>query len=216
MIDDPVRRHALLAAVILAIVALLWGSASLQGAFVDALQFTREYVDQYPVSSRVLFVVLAAFSAILMFFTSVALVPVAVFAWGEAEAFALLLLGWFLGGHLAYVIGRFFGRRVTEYFVPATTLDRYGHLLSAQMSVLEVTLVKMTLPAEMPSVALGILRYPYRKLVPVLLLSELPFAVWTVYLGLALVEDRRLGFVLVLIGGSIALGLLARRMARRL
>lgn len=215
MIQDPVRRYALLFAVIFAVVALLWLSASLQAAFVDALEFTREFVERHPISSRILFVVLAGFSAILMFFSSIALVPVAVHAWGEGETFALLMLGWFLGGHLAYGIGRFLGRRVTEYFVAERELNRLGNVLSAQMSVLEVALIKTALPAEAPSIVLGVLRYPYLKLVPVLLLSELPFALWSVYLGLALVEDRRLVFVLVLLGGFAALALLARRVARR-
>jgi uncharacterized membrane protein YdjX (TVP38/TMEM64 family) len=215
VIQDPVRRHALLFAVILAVVVLLWLSASLQAAFVDALEFSREFVERHPISSRILFVALAGFSAILMFFSSIALVPVAVYAWGEGETFALLMLGWFLGGHLAYAIGRFLGRRVTEYFVAERELDRLGNVLSAQMSVLEVALIKTALPAEAPSIVLGVLRYPYLKLVPVLLLSELPFALWSVYLGLALVEDRRLVFVLVLLGGFAALALLARRVARR-
>lgn len=215
MIQDPVRRHALLFAVIFAVVALLWLSASLQAAFVDALEFTKEFAERHPISSRLVFVALAGFSAILMFFSSIALVPVAVHAWGEAETFALLMLGWFLGGHLAYGIGRFLGRRVTEYFVSERELDRLGNVLSAQMSVFEVALIKTALPAEAPSIVLGVLRYPYLKLVPVLLMSELPFALWSVYLGLALVEDRRLLFVLVLLGGFAALALLARRVARR-
>jgi len=215
VIQDPVRRHALLFAVIFAVVALLWLSASLQAAFVDALEFTKEFAERHPISSRLVFVALAGFSAILMFFSSVALVPVAVHAWGEAETFALLMLGWFLGGHLAYAIGLFLGRRVTEYFVSERELDRLGNVLSAQMSVFEVALIKTALPAEAPSIVLGVLRYPYLKLVPVLLMSELPFALWSVYLGLALVEDRRLLFVLVLLGGFAALALLARRVARR-
>jgi len=150
-----------------------------------------------------------------MFFSSVALVPVAVHAWGTGETLALLMLGWFLGGHLAYGVGRFLGRGVTEYFVSRQELDRYGNLLSVQMSVAEVALIKTALPAEAPSIVLGVLRYPYLKLVPVLLLSELPFALWAVYLGQALVEDQRLVFVLMLVGGFVALALLAHRIARR-
>lgn len=43
------------------------------------------------------------------------------------------MLGWFAGANIAYFIGRRFGRRLTEYFVAARTLDRYGHLLAAQL-----------------------------------------------------------------------------------
>jgi uncharacterized membrane protein YdjX (TVP38/TMEM64 family) len=215
VIPQPLRRHALLFAVIVAVVALLWLSAGLQAAFVAALESAEAFVERHPLASRVVFVALAAVSAILMLFSSVALVPVAVHAWGAGETFVLLLLGWFLGGHLAYAIGRFLGRRVAEHFVATRDLDRCADLLSARMGVAEVALVKTMLPAEAPSIVLGVLRYPYVKLVPVLLLSELPFALWSVYLGQALVEDRRLAFVLMLLAGLVAFALLARRAARR-
>jgi len=52
MIQDPVRRHALLFAVILAMVAVLWLSAGLQATLVDALEFSREFIDRHPLSSR--------------------------------------------------------------------------------------------------------------------------------------------------------------------
>jgi len=216
MIQESLRRHARLFAVIVVVVTLLWLSAELQAAFVEALEFGSAFVERHPLASRVVFVLLAAVSAILMFFSSAALVPVAVYAWGAGETVVLLLLGWFLGGHLAYAIGRFLGRRVAEHFVAARELDRCADLLSARMSVVEVALIKTLLPAEAPSIVLGVLRYPYVKLVPVLLLSELPFALWSVYLGQALVEDRRLVFVLMLLAGLAAFALLARRLARRL
>lgn len=204
-----------LAGVIVAAVVVLWLSATLQAAFVEALRVSGDYIDQYPVTSRVLFVGLAAFSAMLVLFSSVALVPVAVHAWGQGETFVLLLGGWFLGANLAYFIGRYLGRRATEYFVAASTLDRYGHLLSARMSVFEVTIVKLTLPSEVPSFALGIVRYPVPKLIPVLLGSELPFALWAVYLGAALIEDRRVAFLVVLLAGFTLVAVLTHRLLRR-
>lgn len=215
MIQDPLQRHALLAALIVAVVALLWLSATLQAAFIEALALSKGFIDMHPVASRLAFIALAAFSAMLVLFSSVALVPIAVHAWGQGETLLLLMAGWFVGGNLAYGIGHRFGRRVTEYFVAAHTLDRYGHLLSAEMSVAEVTVLKLALPSEMPSFALGIVRYPLRKFVPVLLASELPFALWAVYLSAALLDDRRAAFVLVLLAGFVAIGVLTHRLLRR-
>jgi len=215
VIQDPVRRHALLVAVIVGAVALLWLSASLQAAFIEALQLTKDYIARHPVASRLAFVALAAFSAMLVLFSSVALVPVAVYAWGQGETLLLLLGGWFSGASLAYFIGHRFGRRVTEYFVAARTLDRYGHLLSVKMSVAEVAMLKLALPSEMPSFALGIIRYPLPKFVPVLLASELPFALWAVYLSAALIEDRRAAFLLVLLAGFALVAIVTRRLLQR-
>lgn len=215
MIQDPIRRHALLAAAIVAAVAVLWLSATLQAAFVDILQYSGDVLARHPLASRLAFVALAAFSAMLVLFSSVALVPVAVHAWGPGETVLLLMAGWFVGGSLAYCVGRAWGRRAAEYFVSTQTLEYYQHLLSARASVAEVAILKLALPSEMPSLALGILRYPLRKLVPVLLLSELPFALWAVYLSAALIDDRRASFLLVLLAGFAAAAVIARRALRR-
>lgn len=215
MIRDPIRRHALMLAAIVAAAALLWLSTTLQSAFIEALQFSKGYIDRYPLASRLAFVALAAFSAMLVLFSSVALVPVAVHAWGPQQTLPLLLIGWLIGAGLAYLIGRRFGRRVTEYFVAAEALDRYGHLLTARMSVAEVAALKLALPSEIPSFALGIMRYPLAKFAAVLLASELPFALWAVYLSTAFVGDRRLAFLVVLVAGFVAIGLVTHRLLRR-
>jgi uncharacterized membrane protein YdjX (TVP38/TMEM64 family) len=214
VIQDPLRRHALLLAAIVSTVALLWLSASLQAAFLEALQVSKNTIARHPVASRLAFVALAAFSAMLVLFSSVALVPLAVYAWGPIETVLLLMGGWFIGAHLAYFIGRRYGRRVTEYFVASRTLERYGRLLSVQMSVAEVALLKLALPSEMSSFALGIIRYPLPKFVPVALFSELPFALWAAYLSTALIDDRRAAFLLVLLAGFAAATILTHRLLR--
>ncbi len=216
MIQDPFRRHALIVAVLVALALVLWGSVTAQEYFSAGLEYTRTIIEYRPVLSQVVFVALAAGSAILMFFSSVALVPLAVNAWGPEYTLLLLMIGWFVGANLAYFIGRWFGRRVTEYFVAADTLDRYGHLLSSKLKVGEVTLLKLALPSEMPSFALGIVRYPIGKLTIVLLASELPFAVWAVYLSVALISEQRAVFVAVLVGGFVLLGLVTRRIINRM
>ncbi|MBS3911569.1 MAG: hypothetical protein KGZ70_07025 [Hydrogenophaga sp.] len=215
MIQNPVRRQVLLAAVIIALAALLWASASLHATFIDALQFSKDYVESQPLVSRLAFVVLAALSAMLVLFSSIAVVPVAVYAWGQGETLLLLTGGWFLGANLAYLIGHLFGRRATLFFVPAETLDHYAELLSVRMSVAEVALLKLALPSEMPSFALGIMRYPLTKFWPVLLASELPFALWAVYLSAALIENRFAAFVAVLLAGLAVAAVIGRRLLRR-
>jgi len=212
VIQDPVRRQVLLAATIVAVVAVLWLSAALHAAVVDALEFSKDYAERHPLASRAAFVALAAGSALLFLFSSLALVPIAVHAWGQFETLAWLATGWFIGGNIAYFIGRRFGRRAAEVFVDASALDRYGRLLSSRLSIVEVTLIKLALPSEVTSLALGIIRYPWPKLMFVLPASELPFAVWTIYLSAAFIEDRRLVFVLVLLAGLAAVGIAARRL----
>lgn len=215
MIQNPVRRNALFAALIVAAAALLWLSGELHAAFIESLELSKALIEQYPLGSRLAFIVIAAVSATLVLFSSVALVPVAVYAWGEEQTLGLLMLGWFAGANMAYFVGRRFGRRLTEYFIAARTLERYGHLLAGELSVAAVAVLRLSLPSEMPSVAMGILRYPASKFQIVALASELPFALWAVYLSAALIDDRRALFLLLLLAGFAALAILTHRLLRR-
>jgi uncharacterized membrane protein YdjX (TVP38/TMEM64 family) len=205
----------MMAAALVAVVTVLWLSAALQAVVFDALRFSKDTIAEHPIATRVLFVLLSAGSALLFLFSSLPLVPIAVHAWGQFETLLLLATGWFIGGNIAYLIGRRFGRRAAEYFVSAAALNRYGKLFSARMTIAEVALVKLALPSEVTSLALGVIRYPAHKLMVVLPASELPFALWTVYLSAAFVEDRRLAFVLVFLAGFAAVAIVTRKLAVR-
>jgi len=215
MIPNPVHRQALLLTVVIGGVTVLWTSATMHAALVESLHFSQALTDQYPRASRLTFVALGGLSAMLVLFSSAALVPVAVSAWGQAQTLALLMLGWFIGANLAYVIGRRFGRRVATYFVAAETLDQYQHLLAETMSITSVTILKLALPSEVPSFAMGIVRYPPLTFLIVAFASELPAAIWIVYLSAALVEDRRLPFLVMLLAGFAFAGFFAYRLLRR-
>lgn len=80
------------------------------------------------------------------------------------------MLGWFLGGCLAHGIGR----RATGHLVAERELTRVGAILAVRLSAAEVALIQITPPAEAPSTVLGMLLYPYLKLVPVALVGLLP------------------------------------------
>jgi len=134
-----------------------------------------------------------------------------VFAWGELATLFLLLLGWFIGAIIAYFIGKTFGRDVVEYFIRSDKIDSYGNLISKEMGIFDVILIKLALPSEVPSFFLGIINYPFIKYMLVVIVSELPFAVWAVYLGGAFVDDNRLLFVGTLAAGVVFLSIVDRQ-----
>ncbi len=65
----------------------------------------------------IVFVLLAALSAMLAFVSSAMLVPVALYVWGPVVCFLLLWTGWFLGGLAGYAVGRYLGRPVVHRLV---------------------------------------------------------------------------------------------------
>ena len=57
-----------------------------------------EIVSTHPVWGAVLFVLLSAASAMIAFFSTGVIVPVALITWGAGGTFVLIWLGWILGG----------------------------------------------------------------------------------------------------------------------
>ena len=94
------------------------------------------------------------------------------------------------------------------WFVSNAALARLEKHLGSRASLGLVVLVQLSLPSEIPGYVLGMLRYPFRRFLLALGLTELPYAVATVYMGSGLVEQRR-GQILLIGAGLIVMSLLA-------
>ena len=159
-----------------------------------------EIVSTHPVSGAVLFVLLSAASAMIAFFSTGVIVPVALITWGAGGTFVLLWLGWILGGIIAYSLSRFLGRRVVTALTSGEALS-YGDRISARASFRLILLFQLGLPSEIPGYVLGVLRYPFLAYLAALALAELPYAVATVYFGDSFLERR--GVLLIAIGLAV-------------
>jgi uncharacterized membrane protein YdjX (TVP38/TMEM64 family) len=166
---------------------------------VDALAAV---VDARPVLGMSAFVLLAAVSAVLAFFSSAVLVPVAVEAWGNATSLVLLWSGWWLGGMCAYGIGRSLGRSIASRIVSAETLVRFETRITARAPFGLIVLFQLALPSEVPGQVLGIARYSFGKYLVALGIAELPYALGTIYLGESLLERRILVLVVLGLAGA--------------
>jgi uncharacterized membrane protein YdjX (TVP38/TMEM64 family) len=130
-------------------------------------------------------------------------VPVGVLAWGAAGTFALLWLGWLLGGIAAYWIGRHFGRRAVLWVVREESLQRHERRLARNASFPVLVLLQMALPSEVPGYLVGLLRYPFLRYLAALALAELPFALGAVLLGESFIRGDTLRLVAIGLAGIL-------------
>lgn len=209
------RTKILLFSSVVILVFFLWMSADFFDVVSQALVFSKTSIELHPIASVFIFLILAILSAVSVFFTSIITVPLAVFAWGELFTIILLMTGWFIGAMILYGIGKFLGRQIVEYFVSKAKVNKYGSLISREMQMFDIILIKLALPSEVPSFFLGIVQYPFLKYIAVVIISEVPFAVWAVYLSSTFVEDNRLLFVVMLIVGFILIGIVAQKYKKR-
>jgi uncharacterized membrane protein YdjX (TVP38/TMEM64 family) len=192
------KRAAAILLVLLAVVAVA-RSDTLHHALVDVLSVAEAWMREYPRSGVFLFLLLAALSSMLTFFSSVALVPVGVYVWGPTTTLLLLLLGGSTGGIGGYWAARTWGRRIVRRLFPDAPLRRYEMFFRTRARWSSVMLFRFALQSELPSYVMGLVKYPFRKYVPIILLGELPYVIVVVYLGDAFLERNSALFAAVFI-----------------
>ena len=124
------QRHLLLVGGLVVAVGLIAASDSLHQRIEAVILWSEAAIADAPLRGMVLFVALSACSAMLAFFSSAVLAPIAIVAWGQAVTFGLLWLGWLLGGVVSYCIGRFLGRRVAAVLVGEERINGWRKLIS--------------------------------------------------------------------------------------
>lgn len=185
-------KRVLVLLLVLGVLVLLASSEAFQSAMSWLLEKAGPVIEAHPFWGAALFVLLSAFSAMLAFFSSAVLVPVAIHTWGEAVCVFLLWCGWMLGGAGAYVVARAWGRPVVRRLVSNELFGRYEKRISQHSSFGLVLLFQLAVPSEIPGYVLGLARYGLRRYLRVLAVAELPYAVGTVYLGSSLLAQRSL------------------------
>jgi uncharacterized membrane protein YdjX (TVP38/TMEM64 family) len=205
MLDDsePGRKLAILVvAVVLLAIVVGWGPAH---AFVThVVESAKPVIEAHPFTGGLIFIGLAVASPLMMFVSSVALVPIAVKAWGAPVTALLLWIGWFLGGQLTYTIGVYLGRPMVRRLLGKERFAKYEHRVPRKAPVLKATLVQLALPSDVGGYLFGMMDYSRSKYAIALALAELPYALVTAYVGVALVEQRF---------GTLVFGVLAAALA---
>ena len=213
-IGPAYRRPLLLVVVVIAAASLVSASDALYEFSQLILDTSEAIIARAPVLGMVVFVLLGAASAMLAFFSSAVFVPVGIVAWGATVCMLLLWLGWWLGGVLAFAVGRYLGRSVAALFIGEGALSKFETRLTNRARFVHVLAFQLAVPSEIPGYVLGTLHYRFSIFALALALAELPYAAGTVFLGIGFLE--RNAFVLLGVGiGGVAAGVLARSVYRR-
>jgi len=198
--------RALVVALICASVALLLSVDAVYDSMQRVLAAAEPLIAGHPYLGAVVFVLLAAISAILAFFSSALLLPAAVFAWGNTVTFGLLWLGWLLGGICTYALGRGMRRPRRKESRTSSKFDFYLQRVPGEVTFTLVLLLYLALPSEIPGYLCGYLGVRFRSYIAALALAELPYAVGAVLLGEGVV-NRQISWLVAfgLIGAALSL-----------
>lgn len=195
-------HRAIILLVALVAAALLASSDAVHGWIVALLAAATPVMVRHSVFGAIIFVALAALSAMLVFFSSVLLVPIGVQAWGEPGCFLLLWVGWVLGGVITYSIGRWFARAGAGRVLSTKKFQRYAAYLPREHSFAAAVLIQIVLPSDVSGYFFGLVGFPARTYFSALAVAELPYALVTVFLGVAFVQ-RQYAVLLSLAGFAV-------------
>ena len=185
---------------LLVLLGALASSDSLHEIILRLVEPAERIIVEHPRLGVTLFIVFSALSAMIAFFSTALITPVAVETWGAGVSVVLLWIGWMLGGISAYGIGRSLGRPVVRALTSHDALDRFENRISSRAPFGLVLLFQLAMPSEVPGYVLGIARYQFLKYILILGMVELPFAIGTVYLGASFLQQR--SYLLFTIGAA--------------
>lgn len=209
------RRTAIIAAVVSAGAAVAL-SEDVHARIVATLALAEPVFAREPVLGALLYVALAALSAVMVFFSGVILVPVGISTWGRTGCFLLLWGGWVLGGLVTYGIGRHLGRPVVRRLLSPAAVSRYEGAVPAGGSLLTATMVQLALPSDISGYFFGLLGYQARVYLGALAIAELPYALGAVFIGSAFIDRQ---YWMLIVAAAVALAAFGwarhRRRARR-
>jgi uncharacterized membrane protein YdjX (TVP38/TMEM64 family) len=195
-------RRLWIIVVALLVAAVITLSGDLHEWFVGIVAMAEPVISRSPYLGLLIFVLLAALSAVLMFFSSLLLVPIGIQVWGSPACFLLLWLGWFLGGVLTYSIGRFLGRPVVERMLSSDRISYYEQQIPQLRTFQASVMTQLAFPSDIAGYFFGLLKVPAPLYLGGLLVAELPYALGTVFLGAAFVE-RQSTLLWWLAGGAL-------------
>ena len=191
-----IPRRLVLLLLVVAAAGLVVASAPLHGALTSLVAAGEAFMARAPVAGAAVFVGLTALSAMVAFFSTGLLAPVAIATWGPFTTFLLLWIGWLAGGAVSYAVGRYLGRGVAGVLVGAETLEHWERELRDRSHVTHLVLFQLAMPSEILGYVLGIVRYSFLTYIGVLSLTEIPYALAIVYLGESFLAGDAVRFVL--------------------
>ncbi len=188
MLQSKMLKIVLIAIIL---VAVFWSSKTAENYFQNIVGSITNYAGDTKWEGMVLFGALAVLSVLLVSFSSIWLVPIAVALWGNILTFAILLAGWLLGSIFSYLIGKYVGYPIVKKIISEKKINTYSNVFGqARESFSLIILSRFVLPSEIPGYLLGLARYPFFKYLLATTISEIPYALVTIYFIDAVLEKN--------------------------
>ena len=203
VLQRSMRYRVLALSILLAAAVLLVIARPVHAWLLSLFDSAGALIGQRSTEGMIVFVLLAAVSAMVAFVSSAVLVPVAILVWGPTACFFLLWIGWFTGGLAGYAIGRYLGRPAVLRLVRPEALSRYEGWARSGKTLVPMLIVQLAIPSDLASYLFGLVRCRFVVFAGALALAEIPYALGAVYLGASFLERQLLPLAALGIAGIL-------------
>lgn len=102
------------------------------------------------------YVLITALAIVLAPVSTLPLIPLAVGAWGWIAAAILSIVGWVIGSQIAFYIAQRYGKKLIQKFISLEKINSFENSFSKENLFWTVVLLRMTIPVDILSYALGL------------------------------------------------------------
>ncbi len=168
------------------------------------------WIQHHTVLGALVYFLVVVASVVLLPFSSLPLLPLAVRAYGVVPTALLSAAGWWVGCLIAFQIARL-GRRQLERFTSLAAVDNIEAKVPEDIGFGGIVLLRMILPVDIVSFAHGLLkRLRFRTYAGASLVGIVPFAFGWSYAGGELDAGRYLTSALLVVGITTAVVVVRR------
>ncbi len=182
----------------------------------DTFQLFRQAVQDNLAWGVIVYISLEMVSIVVVPVTTIVLIPLAVDFFGPFLAAIYSIIGWLMGGALAFSLARNLGRPIIEKFFNVKDVGKYRKYISEDIGFWTVVLLRLLLPVDILSYALGLFSViSFRRYMLATLIGITPFAFIFTYTGQALIMGQYGGAAILAIVSVVILVFLWRIVKKR-
>ncbi len=176
------------------LVAILFVETSLLSTkYQSTLQ---HFMSQDELKSKLLYVFITILAIVIAPFSTLPLLPLAASMWGWFTAALLTICGWVIGSQIAFLLARTYGKPLVKKLISLDGLESLEDRFPSRNLFFTVTLMRMVLPVDILSYALGLFsKIDHKRFFFSTLIGVTPFAFIFAYTGTLSLKLQALVFL---------------------
>ena len=185
---------------------VLVGLAIYFGSRADIINYFSQFI-QNDILGAISFILLFTLVTVIAPLTALPLVVPASAIFGPFLTSIYSIAGWTLGAVIAFLIARHLGKPILTSFVSLESLEKYEKYFGDRVEFLGLVLLRMVLPVDLLSYAVGLLsRISFKKYILATVIGISPFAFIFAYIGDALAQKQYTAFIIFSAGAVFLSG----------